>query len=129
MLTDVLDKLQEIVEKDSRYRDAAYFFVLDALERLMRNSPQFRHVSGKELLKSIQQEAVDQFGPMALTVFKYWGIENSLDFGRIVFNMVEQGLLLKQEADVLSDFEDAQFLAGLKKKASRYELTEIKESS
>lgn len=124
MLTDTLEKLREMTEKDGRYRSDAYFFVLDALERVIRNSQEFRHVSGRELLQGIQDEAAEQFGPMAPSVLEYWGIENSLDFGRIVFKMVEQGLLLKQETDALSDFEDAQFLAGLKKKTSKYEIKE-----
>ena len=42
---------------------------------------------------------------MALTVFEEWGIHNCRDFGEIVFNMVNHGLLKKTEEDSLADFE------------------------
>ena len=33
--------------------------------------------------------ALNQFGPMAVTVLEEWGVCNCRDFGEIVFNMVE----------------------------------------
>jgi uncharacterized repeat protein (TIGR04138 family) len=43
---------------------------------------------------------------MAVTVFEEWGITNCCDFGEIVFNMVEAGLLAKTEKDTRADFRD-----------------------
>ena len=48
-----------------------------------------RHVSGQELLDGIRRFALNQFGPMVVTVFEEWGVHNCRDFGEIVFNMVE----------------------------------------
>ena len=69
---------------------------------LFRSEP--RHVNGGELLDGIRDLALNRFGPMAKTVFQQWGVERTEDFGEIVFQLVEQGLLGKTEADKRSDF-------------------------
>ena len=43
---------------------------------------------------------------MALTVLSEWGLRRSEDFGEIVFNMVEHGILSKTENDSRKDFQD-----------------------
>lgn len=43
---------------------------------------------------------------MTRTVFELWGITNSRDFGEIVFNLVDSGLMGKTESDSLDDFKD-----------------------
>jgi len=63
-----------------------------------------RHVSGNELLDGIRRLALDRFGPMAKTVFEQWGIVTTEDFGAIVFQLVDEGLLGKTEQDKMSDF-------------------------
>ncbi|HTQ50057.1 MAG TPA: Minf_1886 family protein, partial [Candidatus Acidoferrales bacterium] len=67
---------------------------------------QIRHVSGQELLNGIRQFALQQFGPMVMTVFEEWGVRHSRDFGEIVFNMVEIGLLAKTDKDTRDDFQN-----------------------
>ncbi len=65
-----------------------------------------RHVTGQELLDGLRQHALLQFGPMAITVFEEWGIRTCQNFGEIVFNMVEIGLLAKTEKDSRDDFQN-----------------------
>ena len=43
---------------------------------------------------------------MVVTVLAEWGIRNCKDFGEIVFNMVETGLLAKTERDSREDFQN-----------------------
>jgi len=43
---------------------------------------------------------------MAGDVFNDWGVRCTLDFGRVVFHLVEDGLLRKQPHDNLTDFLD-----------------------
>ena len=62
--------------------------------------------SGKELLEGIKAYALDEFGPMAYTVFSEWGVHGSQDFGEIVFNLVESGRLGKTENDSREDFKN-----------------------
>jgi uncharacterized repeat protein (TIGR04138 family) len=57
------------------------------------------------LLEGIRQYALHQFGPMAVTVFEDWGVRRSEDFGELVFNMVDIGLLAKTDEDSRADFE------------------------
>lgn len=119
---------EEIVERirqqDTRYARDAYLFVREALDftqkRLARVAeatadrpavdeavPPVRHVTGRELLDGIRDYALQQFGPMVPTVFEEWGVHRCEDFGEIVFNMVEAGLLAKTEQDSRDDFKGA----------------------
>ena len=101
--------LDQILAKDARYHREAYLFVREALDYTQKlitkeNRGQQRHVSGQELLDGIRQYALSQFGPMVPTVLEEWGVNSCLDFGEIVFNMVETGLLAKTEKDSRADF-------------------------
>lgn len=98
-----------ILTKDPRYQRDAYLFVKDALDYtqklvLKENKGEMRHVSGQELLGGIREYALTQFGPMTQMVFEEWGIKRCEDFGEIVFNMVEIGLLGKTDQDCREDF-------------------------
>ena len=102
--------LEQILARDSRYQRDAYLFVREALDHTQRsivkeNRGQMRHVSGQELLGGIREFALDQFGPMVITVLEEWGVRNCCDFGEIVFNMVEIGLLAKTDTDSRADFD------------------------
>lgn len=106
MNTDFYKKVEELARKDSRYQPDAYEFVMQALwftqEKLKRSD----HVSGRELLGGIREFGLEQYGPMTLTVFQHWGIRTTEDFGEIVFNLVENGLLKKTEEDSRADFKN-----------------------
>ena len=121
---DFVQRLAKILKSEGRYREEAYLFVMTALGRAIENLEKPRHVTGCELLQFIRKEAEDQFGPMAATVFGHWGIKNSLDFGRIVFKMVDEGILSKTETDTLEDFNDAVFFQTLFDHASGYRLAD-----
>ena len=100
-----------ILAKDPRYQSEAYLFVKEALDYTQKlvvkpSREEIRHVSGQELLEGIRAFALTQFGPMAPLVFEEWGIRHCEDFGEIVFNMVEIGLLGKTEKDSRADFQN-----------------------
>ncbi|HOX58260.1 MAG TPA: hypothetical protein P5205_14290 [Candidatus Paceibacterota bacterium] len=103
--------LAKIEAKDSRYPRDAYFFIREALDYTQKNIAKdargrIRHVTGQELLAGIRSFALEQFGPMAKTVLEEWGIRRCLDFGEIVFNMVEVDWLAKTKTDSRADFEN-----------------------
>ena len=105
------EAVEQILARDSRYTRDAYLFVREALDYTQKlagkeTRGQIRHVSGQELLDGIRQFALNQFGPMTVTVFEEWGVHNCLDFGEIVFNMVESSLLAKTEKDTRDDFQN-----------------------
>ena len=104
------EAIEHIASKDDRYHREAYFFLREALEHTQHptgkppKKNEVRHVSGQELLNGIREYALQQFGPMTLTVLEEWGIKSCRDFGEIVFNMVEIKLLAKTEKDSREDF-------------------------
>lgn len=102
----MLNEIDEILKKDTRYKIQAYAFVLEALEVARRLVGKDKHVSGKELLEGIRVLAQKQYGIMAKTVFESWGIKTTDDFGEIVFNLVEVKLLSKTEEDSKEDFHN-----------------------
>ncbi|MEM6334862.1 MAG: Minf_1886 family protein [Planctomycetota bacterium] len=68
------------------------------------NAGQDRHVTGRELCHGLRDFAVDQYGLMARTVLRRWGVTACEDFGRIVFEMVEAGLMRRTDEDTFEDF-------------------------
>lgn len=103
---DFYEKVEKIVEKDPRYKVAAYAFVMLALNYTLSKLDKPRHVTGKELVEGIREFGLAQYGPMTKIVFEYWGIRSTRDFGEIVFNLVENKLLGKTEEDKVEDFDN-----------------------
>ena len=109
-----LREIENLAERDGRYKRDAYLFVYDALEytvqKLGRNKDALaekkRHISGRDLLFGISEYSADQFGPLTCSVFAHWGIEQTRDFGEIVFNLVGANLLRKTDEDRIEDFVD-----------------------
>jgi len=105
------EAVEQILARDSRFSRDAYAFVREALDFTQKligkqSSGSIRHITGQELLDGIRQFALQQFGPMAVTVFEEWGVKNCRDFGDIVFNMVEISLLAKTDKDSHDDFQN-----------------------
>jgi uncharacterized repeat protein (TIGR04138 family) len=98
------DFLAPILEKDARYTPEAYLFVRQGLDHTVRKLETPRHVSGQELLDGMREYALKEFGPVARRVLSEWGINECIDFGHIVFNLVDEGLLGKTDKDSIMDF-------------------------
>jgi uncharacterized repeat protein (TIGR04138 family) len=116
--------LLEVVQRDRRYAYEAYEFLFHALHHTQKmlgrepppppviegqeqpaqeQDPRF-HVTGQELAHGIRELALQEFGLMARTVFSQWGIQRTDDFGEMVFNLVEAGLMSKTDQDTREDF-------------------------
>ena len=104
--------LQQLAAK-TRYPIDAFHFVRRGLdytvhrthknpERLPENQ---RHVSGRQLSQGLREFAIEQYGALARTVLQRWRINRTEDFGRVVFAMVEGGLMQATEADTVRDFD------------------------
>ncbi len=101
---DYIALLGEIVESDPRYDIEAYLLVQRSLAFLISNLEERRHVSGRELLEAIRQYTREEYGPLGRDVLEHWGVFRCEDFGEIVFNMVDKGLLKKTDQDSKQDF-------------------------
>lgn len=90
---------------DGRHHERGYLFVLAALEFSQRKHGVRGHVSGADLAWACRDFALEQFGLTARTVLGHWGIESTSDLGRIVFVLIDVGLLIRQDADRIEDFD------------------------
>ena len=104
---EVLDK---VIAKDPRYHREAYLFLREGLDYAQKqisktNKNEIRHITGQELLAGLRDYGMTQFGPMTATVLNEWGVRRCEDFGEMVFNLVEHGLLSKTETDTRDDFK------------------------
>jgi uncharacterized repeat protein (TIGR04138 family) len=102
------EAVEILVDRDSRYHREAYVFLRDALDHAMklrkRSVGEAGHVTGQQLLEAVRQVALKQFGPMAPTVFEYWGLRSGEDFGHMVFQLVDSGVFGKTDSDSIEDF-------------------------
>ena len=116
----------QLLRDDPRYKIDAYQFVRDALSYAqdvlemggsqptdltqdeLEDETQPRveaHLTGQQLCVAIRQYALEQYGLMAKTVLNSWGIHSTSDFGEIVYNLIEIGLMKKSKHDRREDFD------------------------
>ena len=110
---------KRIREKAGPYPPEAFEFVREGLAHTVKlvhgdaaahaGEGQFddasRHVSGQQLCLGLRDYALRKYGMMALTVLHRWGVRRTDDFGRIVFAMIDAGLMRKTDQDSLEDFQ------------------------
>jgi uncharacterized repeat protein (TIGR04138 family) len=103
--------LQEVVDEVGVYPADAYLFVqqglsftVDKIHGQITEPDASHHISGRDLCLGLREVAQDRWGFLARTVLERWNITSTLDFGRIVFAMVEHHLMQKTEDDNLTDF-------------------------
>jgi len=108
--------LEAIVEEVGLYPIEAYEFLQKGLSYTVNKihgvaKPEeevhvSRHVDGRILCDGLREYALKRWGLMAQTVLKRWNVKKTVDFGRIVFAMVDNGWMQKTEDDTLDDFRD-----------------------
>lgn len=93
----------------------AFQFVREGLQHTVRmvhgddaaesmSEDESRHVTGQQLCLGLRDFAIRQFGLLAKLVLGRWGVHSTDDFGKIVFAMIEAGLMRKTDEDTLGDF-------------------------
>ncbi|MEO1535118.1 MAG: Minf_1886 family protein [Planctomycetota bacterium] len=63
-----------------------------------------RHVSGADLCLGLKDLAIERYGPLARTVLEHWNVHTTEDFGRLVFALIDAGILRKTDEDSYDDF-------------------------
>jgi uncharacterized repeat protein (TIGR04138 family) len=89
---------------DMRYKLDAYIFVLNGLEFYLTLIGEKRHITGQEFSRGLLTFAHKQFGPLARSVFRHWGINTTDDLGNIVYNLISIRIMSKQPEDSIEDF-------------------------
>ncbi len=90
--------------EERAYAEPAYAFLLEALADVRQELVRSGHVSGVELLDGIARLGAERYGPLAAMVFREWGIASSRDFGNMVYELIERGVLFQQDEDTIEEF-------------------------
>jgi hypothetical protein len=81
--------VEQICGKDDRFSSDAYHFVQEGLNHT---------------LKSLKRGGQHAHRPVS--VLNEWGVSTTDDFGQVVFNLVNSGVLGKNETDSPNDFKN-----------------------
>ncbi|MGC4032462.1 MAG: hypothetical protein QM754_12165 [Tepidisphaeraceae bacterium] len=104
--------VEDVAEANGRYAVEAFYFVQKGLAVTAAKvhaghaKSHSRHISGQELAEGLRDIAIERWGLLARTVLSQWGVYNTLDFGRIVYAMIDAGIMGRSDEDRLSDFKD-----------------------
>src|ERR1700712_3991066 len=104
---------QRIPKELGAYPSEAYDFVqrglsytVEKIHAELTDPKASRHVSGQQLADGLRDYALLQWGLLARTVLKAWGIHSTLDFGKIVFSLIDAQQMQKTDEDTIEDFRD-----------------------
>jgi uncharacterized repeat protein (TIGR04138 family) len=104
--------LQQVVETVGTYPIEAYVFVREGLSytadqihgQAAEEGDAARHITGRDLCLGLREFALQRWGLLARTVLGKWNITTTMDFGRIVFALVEHSHMQKTDEDDINDF-------------------------
>lgn len=106
-----LKSLEELAREIGRYPIESFEFVREGLQFTVDRhhgeaSCQSRHINGADLCWGLRDLAMNRWGMLAPMVLRSWQIHGTKDFGHIVFAMVENGWMAKDDHDSIEDFVD-----------------------
>ena len=106
--TDMETLAEEFVypEEALNFVQEALGFTVDRIHGQDLKPGKNRHVSGRELCLGLRDYALARWGKLSRMVLRRWNINSTLDFGRIVFQLVARERLKTTEQDTLEDFRD-----------------------
>jgi len=81
-------------------------FTVDKIHGQMTDPNACRHVSGQQLCEGLRELALTKWGLLARTVLSRWNVTSTLDFGRLVFALIEVGQMQRTDEDTLDDFRN-----------------------
>jgi uncharacterized repeat protein (TIGR04138 family) len=125
-------KIFDIIRADGRYPIEAYVFLLNegwpyALRQAYGDDVKLvppvpggsgsgggggsggkppRHVSGRQICLALRDLAIEKWGMLAETVLKHWNIRETVDFGNMVYLLIQNGVMHKTPEDSLEDFRN-----------------------
>lgn len=131
MEQEPMKPMQQVIVDDGRYAPEAFAFLHEGLNRAVQEvyrgqaGPEGQHhVSGQELCRALRDLAIERWGLMAKTVLAKWGIRRTIDFGNMVYLLIEHDYMRKTDEDSIEDFRD---VYGFEKAFGGYEAFELKE--
>lgn len=104
-----LSYFEEAAQKNPKYPIAAYCYVEKAVMEAVHAQENTVGkdafpVSGQFICAALKNQLLRDFGPAYLDVLHSWNIRNTIDFGNIVFTLVDIRCLHADKEDSLKDF-------------------------
>ena len=104
--------MEDVIRADGRYPMEAYGFLHEGLSAAVQEAHGEdialgqRHVTGKQICMALRKLAMERWGMLAATVLARWNIHATIDFGNMVYLLIENDFMRKTEEDSLEDFRD-----------------------
>lgn len=107
------NSMEEVIRKDGRYPLDAYAFLQEGMskaaktvygEEIIMGSP--KHVTGQQICLSLRDLAIERWGQLAQAVLLKWNIRCTMDFGKMVYLLIEHRFMKKTDEDRIEDFQD-----------------------
>ncbi len=109
---DQSKSMEQVIAEDGRYPLEAYGFLHEGLNKAVqsvygdRGGGGQHHVTGRELCEGLRDLATERWGMLARTVLARWNIRRTIDFGNMVYTLIEHNFMRKTDEDSLEDFRD-----------------------
>ena len=105
--------MEQIIRADGRYPIEAFGFLQEAMSSAIKTAYSDElpisgqpHVSGQQISQACREMALERWGMLARTVLEKWNIRSTIDFGKMVYLLIEHGLMKKTDEDGVEDFEN-----------------------
>ena len=107
--------MEDVIREDGRYPVEAFAFLHDGLRNAVREAhgdqaegaePGQRHVTGSQLCLALRDLALQRWGLLARPVLARWGVGATIDFGNMVYLLIEHKYMKRTEDDSVEDFRD-----------------------
>ena len=107
-------RIARVAQNHPEYAHEAYRYIANAVhviaqeiqEQEAESDPHAakRHISIAELLDGLRTHLLKDFGRLAFDILGAWHVHTTADFGNIVYNLVEGGVLSLSPEDSIADF-------------------------
>lgn len=105
--------MAEVIFSDGRYPLEAYGFLHEGMSRSVQEvhgkeapAGERNHVTGKQICMALKDLAMEKWGLLAPAVLGKWNIHTTLDFGNMVYLLIDHSFMHKTDEDSLEDFRD-----------------------
>ena len=107
--------MDQVIREDGRYPPEAYEFLHEGLGRAVKDvhgeaaietetEPGQTHVTGRQMCEGLRGLAVERWGMLATTVLSHWNIHGTIDFGNMVYLLIQHNFMRKTDDDSIEDF-------------------------
>lgn len=102
------DAVKELTLRYPQFAPDAYDFLRAGLDHASEHygkKEKATHLTAEQLYAGACSYALSEYGPLAYKVLSFWGIQTNVDFGKVVYNLIEVGVFGKQKGDKQEEFE------------------------